>query len=70
MRILCVILFCGRHGLTLQGHRDDDITSGAEVSNKGVFAELLYFVLQSGDTRLADHLGKAPRNATYFSKNA
>ena len=70
MRILRAIIFCGRHGLPLRGHRDDDIPSGAEITNKGVFAGLLYFAVQSGDTRLADHLGKAPRNATYVSKNA
>ena len=66
MRILRAIIFCGRHGLPLRGHRYDDIPSGAEITNKGVFAALkiscvyghTYLRLSSLNTHILVCLGK------------
>ena len=66
------IKLCGRLALPLRGHRDDaqyhpDVGqySSGQVGN---FVELLNFRVRSGDTVLADHLSKCPKNASYISK--
>ena len=38
-----------------------------DASLQGIFQALLQFRIDSGDTKLKEHLEKAPRNATYRS---
>ena len=63
------VLFCGRQGIPLRGHRDDwkhiDVQSH---SNPGNFVALLHFKMQSGDKVLADHLASCGRHSLYTSK--
>ena len=65
------VIFCGRQGIALRGHRDDwkHVEESSEV-NPGNFISLLYFRVQSGDQVLANHLqsGGHRRNALYTSK--
>ncbi|XP_057307823.1 zinc finger MYM-type protein 1-like isoform X2 [Hydractinia symbiolongicarpus] len=70
--IVQAIIYSGRQGHALRGHRDDSQYhgelgefSGGRVGN---FVELLNFRVQGGDTALADHLKTCPKNATYISK--
>jgi len=66
--ILRGLIFCGRYGLALRGHRDDNLPD--DLENKGVFAGVLKLMMESGDTVLEDHLKTAARNSTYISKTA
>ena len=61
-------MLCGKQGLALQGHRDDNVvwTNEAE-SESGNFIELVRFRAES-DEVLRHHLRSAPRNAMYTSK--
>ena len=63
--LLECIIFCGKQGLPLRGHRDDSTCSDAH--NKGNFLELVQFRAVS-DEPLRQHLEAAPRNAVYTSK--
>ena len=58
------ILFCGRQGIALRGHRDDS-TSKAE--NLGNFHALLT-LLSDHDDNLKKHLELGKKNARYTSK--
>ena len=49
MSIIKCLEFCGRQGLGLRGHRDDNITSSFSNGN---FKELLEFRVNSGDNTL------------------
>lgn len=65
------VMFCGRQGIALRGHRDDwKHIKDAPDENPGNFLALLQFRIQSGDTLLAEHLQSADqhRNALYTSK--
>ena len=63
------IIFCGRQGIALRGHRDDwKHLAETPHANPGNFIALLRFRAESGDQVLADHLGTAPNNALYTSK--
>ena len=63
------VIFCGRQGIALRGHRDDwKHVKDAPDENPGNFLALLQFRVQSGDTILAEHLQSAHRNALYTSK--
>lgn len=64
--ILKCIEFCGRQGISLRGHRDDDTSTSL---NKGNFKALIDFRAESGDTSLKEHLETCARNASYTSKN-
>ena len=63
------VIFYGRQGIALRGHRDDwkhvDEHSHANRSN---FVALLHFKMQSGDKVLADHLASCGRSSLYTSK--
>ena len=59
---------CGRHGISLRGHRDD---STCDVINKGKFLALVQFRIDSGDAVLKEFLEKqCAKNATYISKTS
>ena len=63
------IIFCGRQGIALRGHRDDwKHLEESPHSNPGNFVALLRFRVDSGDQVLADHLASAGANALYTSK--
>ncbi len=65
------VIFCGRQGIALRGHRDDwKHLEEAPSANDGNFMALLHFRVQSGDRVLAEHLQSAGRhqNALYTSK--
>ncbi len=67
--IVRAILFCGRQGIALRGHRDDGpLLSDVPEVNDGNFRALLRFAIESGDSILNDHLKTANANATYISK--
>ena len=67
--IVKIIVFCGRQGIPLRGHRDDDaVIREHGILNAGNFKELLKFRAEAGDTILADHLKHGNRNAMYTSK--
>ncbi|KAJ1519246.1 hypothetical protein ONE63_011265 [Megalurothrips usitatus] len=67
--IIETILFCGRQGIALRGHRDSGPVdpSGAEpATNEGNFRALVRFKIRSGDQKRAEHLETCGRN-TYMS---
>ena len=66
--LLKTITFCGRQGIASRGHSDDHVSwTEFEERNLGNFVELLKFRAEH-DHVLAQHLERAPRNATYTSK--
>lgn len=65
--IVETVIFCGRQGITLRGHRDDG-PSLQTSANHGNFQALLQFRIDAGDQVLKEHLKTADRNATYTSK--
>jgi len=64
-----IILLCGKQGIPLRGHRDDNIPwfEEEESGNLGNFVELVKFRAET-DEILHTHLENAPRNALYTSK--
>ena len=59
------ILYCGKQGIALRGHRDD---ATADCStNRGNFIALLEFRAKT-DERLKSFMDKCPCNAQYTSK--
>ena len=73
-KIKCIVetvIFCGRQGIALRGHRDDwKHVKDVPDENHGNFWALLQFRILSDDTVLAEHLQSAHqhRNALYTSK--
>lgn len=66
--IIKTILFCGKQGLALSGHRENTNSLGADDElNDGNFRALLRFRIDSGDVTLEEHLRSGPKNATYTS---
>ena len=63
--IIKTVIFCGQSNIPLKGRRDDNPD---DASLQGIFQALLQFRIDSGDTKLKEHLENAPRNATYRSK--
>ena len=63
--IIKCLKFCGRQGIGLRGHRDNNNTSSF---NNGNFKELLEFRANSGDNTLRKHLDAGKRNTMYTSK--
>lgn len=59
------LLFCGRYGLSLRGHRDNDLKES--LAHKGVFAGLLSLMIESGDGTLREHLNRCAKNSTLTS---
>ncbi|KAL4135941.1 hypothetical protein QTP88_007518 [Uroleucon formosanum] len=70
--IIKTIIFCGRHNISLKGHRDDvnlsNLISNDIAKNNfnvGIFKELLMFRIDVGDVDLRNHSESAPKNATF-----
>ena len=63
--VLKCLEFCGRQGIALRGHRDDETSTNF---NKGNFKALLALRVDAGDKDLEHHLETCARNATYTSK--
>uniref|UniRef100_H2ZYW2 DUF4371 domain-containing protein n=1 Tax=Latimeria chalumnae TaxID=7897 RepID=H2ZYW2_LATCH len=59
------VLFCGKHGISLRGHRDDATVD--PTSNRGNFKALIDFRAEC-DLNLQEFRNYAPKNATYTSK--
>ena len=60
------VLLCGRLGIALRGHRDDNTAEGD--SNKGTFLALPDYSVRSSNEILANRLKDCSRNATYTGK--
>ena len=67
--IISGLEFCGRQGIALRGHRDDD-TVIDQSSNAGNFKAILDMRVKAGDKLLAEHLDRCAKNAKYTSKTA
>ena len=67
--IIKTLIFCGRQGISLRGHRDDE-TCRDNSSNMGNFKELLDFRASAGDELLKEHLVSFKKNASYISKTS
>lgn len=67
--IIETVLFCGRQGLALRGHRDSGRIDTFDMvsQNEGNFRALLRYRADAGDTGLADHLLNSSSNAVYIS---
>ena len=63
--IIKSVEFCGRQGIALRGHREDETSM-----NQGNFLSLLKYRVDAGDTALKEHLESCARNATYISKTS
>jgi hypothetical protein len=61
------LIFCGRQGIALRSHRDDETSSSL---NKGNFKESLKFRVDAGDEVLQEHLSTCTKTATYISKTS
>ncbi len=67
--IVETVVFCGRQGIALRGHRDDHSqVKSTPLSNHGNFLALLQFRIQAGDQVLQNHFKCAAKNALYTSK--
>ena len=68
--IIKTVLFCGREGIALRGHRDHGPMSMSfdESSCDGKFRSLLRFRMDAGDDILTQHINSAGANANYLSK--
>ena len=65
--IIKCLEFCGRQGIGLRGHRDDNTCS---ASNKGNFKACIDLRIDAGDKILEEHFKYGKRNATYDSKTS
>ena len=66
--IVETIIFCGRQGIPLRGHRDNNPNVQENVlANHGNFLALLHFRTHSGDDDTKNHLENAKGNARYTS---
>ena len=68
------VLFCGRLGLPLRGHRDDakyhPEVGSYSSGGVGNFVESLNFRVRAGDKVLEEHLKTCGKNQTYISKTS
>ena len=73
--ILRAIIFCGRNGLPLRGHRDDHIpqltghNTTEATENERVFAALMQSADKCGEEILEQHLANASSRASYTSNH-
>ena len=69
--LLKIVMLCGRQGLSLRGHRDDEVDwtehEEQQAQNQGNFVELVRFRAET-DYILRRHLEHGPRNGRYTSK--
>ena len=63
--LLKCVAFCGKQGLSFQGHRDD--STAFDSDNTGNFVQLVQFRVENDDV-VCTYLETAPRNALYTSK--
>lgn len=72
--IIDTVLFCGRLGLPLRGHRDDakyhPEVGSYSTGGVGNFVESLNFRVRAGDKILEDHLKTCGKNRSYISKTS
>ena len=69
------VLFCGRLGMGLRGHRDDskyhpEVGCYSTNGNVGNFVESLNFRVRAGDDTLKTHLCECGKNRSYISKTS
>ena len=65
--IIKLILFCGRNGLALRGHRDYGIFTLDQPTEKyGNLHALLRFRAESGEVAVSEKILTAPKNARYL----
>ena len=69
------VLFCGRLGMGLRGHRDDskyhpEVGCYSTNGNVGNFVESLNFRVRAGDNTLKTHLSECGKNRSYISKTS
>ncbi|XP_046848832.1 uncharacterized protein LOC124450790 [Xenia sp. Carnegie-2017] len=74
-QIVDTVLFCGRLGIGLRGHRDDaqfhpEVGCYSVNGNVGNFVESLNFRVRAGDQTLENHLLKCGKNKSYISKTS
>ena len=67
--ILRCLEFCGRQGIALSGHRDDDTSTDADTCLVKL-KSLLSLCCQSGDHVLKQHLETCAKDVKYTSKTA
>lgn len=69
--IIKAIIFCGRQGISLRGHRDFGPFDFQQrpTENEGNFRALLRHRIDAGDEVLSTHFLKCKKNATYISWN-
>ena len=68
--ILKTVILCGRHGLSLRGHRDNgnlELLKAVNGSEEN-FQALLSFGVKSGDAELSEHLKTASKKLPTFPK--
>uniref|UniRef100_A0A2H8TYH1 Zinc finger MYM-type protein 1 n=2 Tax=Melanaphis sacchari TaxID=742174 RepID=A0A2H8TYH1_9HEMI len=67
--IIKTVLFCGRQGIALRGHKDSGLVTcdEDEIYNDGNFRQLLRFRVDAGDQNLQNHLVTCSKNAMYTS---
>ena len=66
--IVKTVVFLGKNGLPLRGHRDDGAIDPVKEAPDGLFRNLVRFRVDSGDEKLRSLLDDAPGNARYVSK--
>ena len=67
--IAATVIFCGRQGIALRGHRDDGVdVLDDNPGRHGNFQALLRFRIDAGDEVLKDHMKTAGGRALYTSK--
>lgn len=69
--IIETVIFCGRQGIALRGHRDygDFNLDAMPDDNEGNFRALLRMRIEAGDEKLRNHFKSCGKNATYISWN-
>ena len=66
--IVETVILCGRQGIPLRGHRDENPHVQQDpLANDGNFLALLHFRAQAGDDALKEHLQNLKGNARYTS---
>lgn len=67
--IIKTVLFCGKQGIALRGHRDGGMIDieDDKMHNDGNFRQLLRFRVDAGDKDLENHLMTCAKNGMYTS---
>lgn len=72
--IIETVIFCGKQGISLRGHRDSgpldhNVEEQSAAPNEGNFRALLQLRIRAGDQNLKNHLENCGENASYISPN-